>query len=158
MTLLLFLGVLILCVESISSSFVVTSIGKEVFNSLGVFGLWYVAKGSLSADISKDCLFWKLSDKKAFNANFTPIQKPTKGWIEVVADVSALGGLGRDGNDDGIMFLSVRNKNWGNIAALDIIKSSSGSGVSGIIMTKKEFCEIERVLDTLWFSQVYSGI
>ena len=110
MTLLLFLSVLILCVESIPSSFVVTSIGKEVFNSLSVFGLWNVTKEFLSADKSKDCQFWKLSDKKAYNANFTPIQKPTKAWIEVVADISALGGLGRDRNDDGIMLLSVRNK------------------------------------------------
>ena len=91
MTLLFVLGVLILCVESISSSFVVTSIGKEAFNSLGVFGLWNVTKESLSADKSKDCQFWKLSDKKAYNANFTPIQKPTKAWIEVVVDVSELG-------------------------------------------------------------------
>ena len=113
MTVLLFLGVLILCVESIPSSFVVSSIGKEVFKSSGVFGLWNVAKESLSADKSKDCQFWKLSDKESFNANFTPIQKPTKAWIEVVAVVSALRGLGRDGNDDGIMFLSVRNKKLG---------------------------------------------
>ena len=91
MTFLFFLGVLILCVESIPSSFVVTSIGKEVFNSSSVFGVWNVTKESLSADKSKDCQFWKLSDKKAYNVNFTPIQKPTKAWIEVVADVSALG-------------------------------------------------------------------
>ena len=123
------MGVLILFVESIPSSFVVTSIGKEVFNSSGVFGIWSVAKESLSVDKSKNCQFWKQSDKKAYNANFTPGQKPTKAWIEAVADVSALGGLGRDGNDDAIMLLSVRNKNWGNIAARDIIKSSSGSGV-----------------------------
>ena len=116
-----------------------------VLGCSSVFGMWNVAKESLSADKSKGCQFWKLSDKKAYNANFTPIQKPTKAWIEVVADVSALGGLGRDGNDDEIMLLSVRNKNWGNIAALDIIKSSSdsGSGVSEIIMTKWSFCEIE---------------
>ena len=78
MTVLFVLSVLILCVESISSSLVVTSIGKEVFNSLGVFGLWSMAKESLSADKSKNCQFWKLSDKKAYNVNFTPIQKPTK--------------------------------------------------------------------------------
>ena len=117
-----------------------------VLGSFSVFCMLDVAKESLSADKSKNCQFWKLSDKEAYNANFTPMQKPTKAWIEVVADVSALGGLGRDGNDDAIMLLSVRNKNWGNIAALDIIESSSDSGfVSGIIMTKKEFCEIERV-------------
>ena len=43
MTVLFFLGVSILCVESIPSAFVVTSIGKEVFNSLGVF--WFVECG-----------------------------------------------------------------------------------------------------------------
>ena len=47
--------------------------------------------------------------------------------------------LGRDGNDDVIVLLSARNKNWGIITALDIIKQSSGSGVSGIIMTKWSF-------------------
>ena len=47
--------------------------------------------------------------------------------------------LGRDGSDDGIVLLSVQYKNWGNITALDIIKSSSGSGVSGITMTKWSF-------------------
>ena len=78
MTFLFFLGVSILCVESIPSSFVVTSIGKEVFKSSGVFGVWNVAKESLSADKSKNCQFWKLSDKEAYNTNFTPIQKPTK--------------------------------------------------------------------------------
>jgi hypothetical protein len=82
-----------------------------VLGCFSVFGMLDVAKESLSADKSKNCQFWKQSDKIAYNANFTPIQKSTKTWIEVVADVSALGVLGRDGNDDGIMFLSVRNKN-----------------------------------------------
>ena len=92
---------------------------EKRFSTLRVFFcLWNVAKESLSADKSKDCQFWKLSDKKAYNANFTPIQKPIKTWIEVVADVSALGGLGRDGNDDGIMLLSVQNKNWGTLQHL----------------------------------------
>ena len=85
---------------------------EKRFSTLWVFfGVWNVAKESLSADKSKDCQFWKLSDKEAYNTNFTPIQKPTKAWIEVVAVVSALGGLGSDGNDDEIMLLSVRNKN-----------------------------------------------
>ena len=63
-----------------------------VLGCFSVFGMWNVAKESLSADKSKNCQFWKQSDKIAYDANFTSILKPTKAWIEVVADVPAPGG------------------------------------------------------------------
>ena len=91
-----------------------------VLGSFSVFCMLDVAKESLSVDKSKNCQFWKQSDKIAYNANFTPIQKSTKAWIEAVADISALGGLRRDGNDDAIMLLSFRNKTGGSLQHLTL--------------------------------------
>jgi len=134
-----FLGVLVQFVHSIPPSFDVTSIGKETFNSSGVFGLWNVKKDHLYADRSRNCQFWNQSDGEFFTATLTPTQRVNKAWVEIVADLSGINGLGPTaGYNYGINLLGFKRSAY--VAALIVMHSAtSPSGMQAQIFSNHSF-------------------
>ena len=118
------------------SGYDVIQANVEIFNSSGIFGDWRISGKTPTCDVSKSCGVWSQSDKQngvyyTFGAVWL-----TSGWIEIVADVSNLNGFNTSTPYyGGVRILDVLSDAGGNVGAINIWPSSTGTGISGYIMT-----------------------